>query len=79
MRNALRFGGIMAKGPREFPKKKENPRNAKLLIAVTYEEKAAFAWEAGVTNTSQSDVAYKMLNKRGGLPKLLARYRAESS
>jgi hypothetical protein len=46
---------------KEFPKKKDNPRNVMVHIAVTERQKQAFRKEAKATNKSISEVGYEML------------------
>lgn len=56
--------------------RKERARNAKLMVSVSDEEKAAIMAKAEQEKTSYSAIAYDML-KRGNLESLVRSYRAQ--
>lgn len=61
-----------------MPKRKDNPRNDSILVAVTKEEKEALRAKASADDTSISSVAYTMLLK-GNLEALTKAHRAKRS
>ena len=63
---------------KEFPKKKDNPRNEMVHIAVTLRQMEAFRKESQATGKAISELGYEML-LRGSLTTLEARHFANDA
>lgn len=70
--------GEQMEAKREFPKKKANPRNAVIRIAITERQKEAFRRESKETGKGESALGYEML-MRGSLSTLEARHFADDA